>query len=237
MRKLSRNLSIAGVAALLASPLAACNEHASSAVVTPTAASTAQATTEAVPTTSAPEPSVNTSSTADDTAKKARIRASFRALAPPKNMVWRYGSRPWTEIPASPTDVGLKEWQVKPGCHIRLWQYFGYSDSDPTTSRDIVKEIVIANSSIFPGKPKPKFRSNGTVELHTAAGSIEAIGTVRVPQSTVDYGAARSQTLAYRNGEFAIAYTSYCLTAAAFKKVSATDFDDFRDSAAASFTY
>lgn len=236
MGKLSRKLSIAGAAALLVAPLAACNEHASSAVVTPTAASTDYATAEAVPTTTvAPDPRVATSSTADDAAEKARIRAAWHAGKPPKKLIWRVPNKPksWTELPK--TENGKRKWFVKPGCNVILWQLSGARSTK--TSRGVLKLLADEHSEAFPGKPKPVYRSESTTMQLGLVAVTNDFSKVEMAESIVDYGKGRSELIAYRNDDLALAYIGSCRTVASFKKVSVSDFDPWLDTLAMEATY
>lgn len=229
----TRPAVLAGVVALVAALPTACNEHAAGGITTPPAP---PAPSTPVPTSALPSAAVSTSAAGDSTAEQQRIRAARDAGRPPKDLVWRIPvTRTWTKLPK--TENGKQEWHVKPGCRVRLWQLSGASDEPTTTSKDVVDWTAKDNSASFPGKPKPVYRKRGTIMMISYVRGIDDVAKVRMTDAIVDYGPARAEVIGYRSGDLALSYTSYCRTAAAFTKVSASDFNAFRDGLGAEAAY
>lgn len=221
------------VAGALGVSVAGCADHASSGLMTPTAIATtpSASATSATPTTAVPTsaPSgVGTTSATANTAEKARIRAAWRAGKPAKDLIWRIPTDPpsWTKLPKE--QDGLQQWHVKPGCYVRLWQLDGAGGKNPMTARDVLEVTAEANSALFPGKPKPAYRNHSIIKTTAFVGHINDVGQVKMAAAYVDYGKARAQVVAYRDGDLALSYTSYCSTAKSFTKVSASDFNAWR---------
>lgn len=222
----------AGVGVLLAASVTGCQDGASSTVTTPSATVAGTRTAEAaVPTASAP------AATTDDGSEQTRVRASHDAHKAPIDLIWRLPKDPstWTKLPKK--QDGLQQWFVKPGCYVRLWQLDGAGGAHPMTNRDVLEKIAVDNSSLFPGHPKPAYRSRTTTKLNAFVAGLSDVGHVTMADSTVDYGKARARIIAYRDGDLALAYTGYCRTAADFTKVATSDFDPWLQDLAEESTY
>lgn len=234
----------AAVVALLSGAVAGCDTNAAApTLLTPSDSATgagAGATSPSVRS-STPTDTPRTVSPSDETSERARIRAAMKAGAPPVNLAWRVPHKPktWTKLPKE-TD-GLQGWFVKPGCYVWLWQYSDLGTGKKPTTRDLIKRAAEVGSAMFPGKPKPIYRSHKTIEKLNFVTGLPYAYKVKMAESIVDYGKGRSkgrsEVIAYRNGPQAITFNSKCRTVASFKKVSDSDFNAWRDTLAASTTY
>jgi len=218
---------------LVAAAVAGCNDR-SVVAVTPGATASASGSSRSVRTPVVP----TVTQTGTDAAEHARIRAARDAHKPPKDLTWLAPPTPksWTKVREQ--SDGWKQWHVTPGCNIDLWQFSKvHKDPRAKNSRGLVTMTAENYSVVFPGKPKPVYRHRGTVKVVGFVTGIPDIRKVTMAEAIVDYGKARAEIIGYRDGDWAISYTSYCPTVASFKKVSASDFNAFRDKLAEQTTY
>lgn len=155
---------------------------------------------------------------------QSQIEAAIVAGAPPKDLNWMLPKVPaaWKKLS---TGTGTLQWQTRDGCGLMLDQPGGIGTGPTPTSEGVLEHTAERNRAAFDGNPKPVYSNRTTRKLPNIVEGLHGTSLVTFQEATVDYGKARTQQLAYRNGDFALTFVGFCRDAKSFAVAKKADFE------------